>query len=281
MASIARSLLFVPGDRPERFEKAAAAGAHEVVIDLEDAVAFDNKEEARQATADWLARGVPTTVRINGMESEWFAADLDLLAQFPGAGLMLPKAEVEAVQHVAGRLPGRPVTALVETVRGVMGLREITAAGQVQRLAFGSVDFSLESGISDDGEALTSVRNRIVLESCLARLLPPVDGVSVEFNDVELIRQQALRSRSLGFGGKLCIHPRQVDPVNSAFAPSAQEIEWARRVIDAAKSSNGGAVSVDGKMIDRPILLQAERIIESCLAGSAGDGVDLSDSTRR
>ncbi len=265
MQSIARSLLFVPGDRPERFEKAVAAGAHELVIDLEDAVALDNKALARQATAEWLSLGVPTTVRINGMESEWFTADLDMLAQFPAAAVMLPKAEAESVRHVASMFAGRPLIALVETVRGVMTLRDIVAAGQLTRLAFGSVDFSLESGIDDDADALTSVRNQIVLESCLAGLLPPVDGICMEFNEAQVIKQQALRSRVLGFGGKLCIHPRQVEPVNSAFAPSGEEIEWARRVVLAVESSNGGATAVDGKMIDKPVLAKAEQIIADSL----------------
>lgn len=261
MARIARSLLFVPGDRPQRFEKAAACGAHEMVIDLEDAVAPDNKPSARAAAMSWLASGGATTVRINGMDSPWFEDDIAMLRGFSQARVMLPKTEPEALQRVSSELDQRPLVALIETVRGVMTLRELTGVAGLERLAFGSVDFSVESGITDAGESLASVRSQIVLESCYAGLLAPVDGVSVEFNDVDVMREQAVHARQRGFGGKLCIHPRQVGPVNEAFTPSADEVAWAERVIAAIADSGGGATTVDGKMVDKPVVEQARRIL--------------------
>jgi citrate lyase subunit beta / citryl-CoA lyase len=257
---VARSLLFVPGDRPERFAKAAASGAHGVILDLEDAVAPASKVRARAAVAAWLADGAEALVRINASDTEWFEEDLAMVASSPRAGVMLPKADAESTARVAGALQGRALIALVETVGGYMELRQLAATPGLQRIAFGSVDFAGESGIADEGEALTAVRTQVVLESVHAGLAAPVDGVSVEFNDEERMRADALRSRQLGFGGKLCIHPRQVGAVNAAFQPTPAEVQWAQKVLAAFEASNGAATAVDGKMIDKPVVERARRI---------------------
>jgi citrate lyase subunit beta/citryl-CoA lyase len=173
----------------------------------------------------------------------------------------LPKSEPESIYRIASELGGRPLIALIETVRGVMELRDLTAASGLERLAFGSVDFSVDSGISDVGDALTSVRSRIVLESCYAGLLPPADGVSLEFRDPEVMKLEARRAQQLGFGGKLCIHPRQVASVNAAFLPTEKDVAWATRVIAAVEESGGGATRVDGEMVDKPVLEMAQRIL--------------------
>jgi len=261
MAQESRSLLFVPGDRPERFEKAAAAGAHEVVIDLEDAVAPDNKVAARLAIADWLQGDRAVGIRINAMDTPWFEDDLAMAMSLPSATIMVAKADAVAVARVAGALPGRGIIPLLETVSGYMALRQMATTAGVRRIAFGSIDFGVDSGIADEGDAMTAVRTSIVLESRFAGLQAPVDGVSVNFKDEELMMRDALRSRQLGFGGKLCIHPRQVALVNSAYRPTAEQLDWARRVVAAAEASNGGATTVDGKMVDRPVVIEAERII--------------------
>lgn len=267
MERIVRSYLFVPGDRPDRFEKASASGAHQVVIDLEDAVGLAEKRTARDAVGTWLASGRVAAVRINGADTEWFEDDLQVLRRTPPAALMLPKADTEAARRVVAALPGCPVIALVETVKGYMELRQLAAVSGVSRIAFGSVDFGTETGIADEGDAMTAVRTQIVLESCHAGLVPPIDGVSTGFNDEAQMRQDALRSRQLGFGGKLCIHPRQVAAVNDAFQPDAAQIDWARRVLAAMAASNGAATAVDGKMVDKPVLEQARRIMADAEAG--------------
>lgn len=254
-----RSLLFVPGDRPERFDKALASGAHAVVLDLEDAVAPAAKVGARGAVAAWLAGGKRAVVRINGADTPWFADDVAAVTAAGAAALMLPKAEPASLAAAAAASK-LPLIALVETVAGVLGLRELARAPGVVRLAFGSIDFSAESGIADEADALTAVRNQIVLESCHAGLQPPIDGVSVELDSAELMQRHALRSRQLGFGGKLCIHPRQVAPVNAAFQPSQQELDWAQRVLAAFASSGGAVTVVDGKMVDLPVMQRARRI---------------------
>ncbi|SEB21811.1 CoA ester lyase [Variovorax sp. YR216] len=260
MPRAARSLLFVPGHRPDRFDKAAACGAHQVVLDLEDAVAPEAKAEAREAVAGWLKRGGRALVRINAADTAWHEADLDMLKPFSHAGAMLAKADRPSLAHTVAALPGRPVVALVETVAGYLDLPALCAVRGLSRIAFGSVDFGIDSGIADEGEAMTPVRVQIVLQSRLAGLAAPVDGVSVNFSDAGRMRADALRSRQLGFGGKLCIHPAQVPAVNQAFEPTEEERAWAGRVLAAFEASAGAATALDGKMIDRPVVERARRI---------------------
>lgn len=262
MSRIARSFLFVPGDRPERFEKALASGAQDIILDLEDAVAPAAKAQARAAVAAWLdTNQLPVLVRINAAQTEWYADDLHMLLSAPQAGVMLPKADATTLARTALALPGRRLVALLETVGGFMELPLLAVVPGLERIAFGSVDFAAESGIADEGEALTSVRTQIVLASCHAGLVPPIDGVSLNFIDEAQMRADAQRSRSLGFGGKLCIHPRQVAATHAAFLPSVEELAWARRVLTAFEASGGAATAVDGKMIDKPVVDRALRIV--------------------
>ena len=261
MNKLSRSLLFVPGNRPERYAKAAQSGAHAIIIDLEDAVAPVEKYTARENVASWLVSQPATMVRINGAATPWFEEDLELLKAHPEATVMLPKADAESIAATVQALPGRPINALVETVKGFMQLREIAAVNEVKRMAFGSIDFGVESGIADTADAMTTIRTQIVLESCFAELDPPVDGVSVNFADEAIMLAEAQRARQLGFGGKLCIHPRQVAQVNAAFSPTAEQLDWAERVLAAIEQSDGGVTTVDGKMVDKPVVEQARRII--------------------
>ena len=266
---IERSFLFVPGDRPERFAKAVATGAHTVVLDLEDAVAPNAKAQARSAINDWLAQGQAAMVRINAADTEWYADDLALLRAHPHAGVMLPKADVATLTRTVQALPGQRTVALLETVNGYMDLAALVRVPGVERIAFGSIDFSTESGIADEGEAMTALRVQIVLASLHAGLAAPIDGVSVEFSDEDAMRANALRSRQLGFGGKLCIHPRQVVPVNAAYLPTSAEVDWAHRVIAASDAAQGAATSVDGKMIDKPVVTRAQHILAQAQLGRA------------
>ena len=261
-AAIPHSYLFVPGNRPERFDKACSAGADAVIIDLEDAVPPAEKPAAREAVTRWLARERPVLVRINGPDTEWFAADLEI-CRVPGvAGIVLPKAErMDTVLHVAHVCESKPLHLLIETARGFADLDLLARAPCVQRLLFGSIDFQLDLGIEGDDEELLYFRSQLVLSSRIAGIPAPVDGVCTALDDTLQLREHTLRGRRLGFGGKLCIHPRQVSMVNQCFAPSADEIAWARRVLDAASVTQGAAVAVDGRMVDRPVILKAERIM--------------------
>jgi citrate lyase subunit beta/citryl-CoA lyase len=136
------------------------------------------------------------------------------------------------------------------------------------RLAFGSVDFCLETGIQGQGAELDFVRAQLVIESSLAGLAAPIEGVTVDIKSFDTLQADIERARRYGFGAKLCIHPSQVAPINTGFSPSAESIEWARRVISAAKSDVGAAI-VDGKLVDRPVILQAEKILAQAAVSAA------------
>jgi citrate lyase subunit beta/citryl-CoA lyase len=257
---IPRSYLFVPADRPERFAKALASGADAVIVDLEDAVALAAKDVAREALGTWLAnagREIRIIVRINAVDTPWFAADLALCQSPAVAAVMVPKAE-RVTDLDCG---GKAVLPLVETAAGIDAVRELARAPRVQRLVFGSIDLQLDLGMAGDGEELLMFRSQLVLASRLAGLAPPVDGVCTAIGDPEQLQAHTQRARRLGFGAKLCIHPKQVDVVNAGFSPSEEELAWARRVRDAAAQSDGAAVAVDGKMIDRPVILRAEALL--------------------
>lgn len=254
-----RSFLFVPGNRPERFDKACAAGADVVILDLEDAVALDEKPVARKAVRNWLEQGGNAWLRVNGTDTDWYSDDLSLL-ELPGVrGVTLPKAETaEQICALACRVrSGTPVMPLIETALGLWNADAIAAVDGVARLAFGSVDFQLDTGIGGDGDELLYARSRIVIASRVAGKLPPVDGVTTDLNDPAVLASDVARARRLGFGGKLCIHPKQVGSINAGFLPSPGEIEWARAVVAAADAAGGNAVRLEGKLIDRPLIERA------------------------
>ncbi|MBQ0850740.1 CoA ester lyase [Streptomyces sp. BH-SS-21] len=255
----ARSLLFVPGDRPDRFDKAAASGADFVIVDLEDAVAAENKERARENTAAWLALGNRAIVRINAPGTPWSEDDLGTAAQH-GCPVMVPKAESSAVLgELAARTAGRcELVALVETALGVERAHEVCAAPGVVRTAFGNVDLAAQLGVAhDDRTALAYARSRLVVASAAAGIAPPVDGVTTAIRDLDVLRTDVADARRLGFTGKLCVHPYQLPLTADGFTASARELEWARTVLGAGES----VTTVDGQMVDKPVLERARRIL--------------------
>ena len=264
MGSLApRSYLFVPGNRPDRYAKAIAAGADAVIVDLEDAVPPDDKPSARAALAAWLSPEHPVLMRVNAAESEWFREDVALCKTQGVAGVLLPKAErVEDIRAIAEHSgTATPILPLIETARGFWNAHALAQGHKVQRFVFGSIDFQLDLGIQGEEEELLYFRSQLVLVSRVAGLEPPVDGITTAIDDAERVRSDTLRARRLGFGAKLCIHPRQVSPVNACFEPSAEEESWAIRIMEAAEAVHGAAVSVDGKMVDRPVIARAETIL--------------------
>ncbi len=262
--SSSRSYLFAPGDRPQRFGTACAAGADAVIVDLEDAVAFADKELARAAVAAWLSPARPVLLRINAPTTEWFRDDVDLCGSPGVAGIVLPKAEqADDIAFVADHAgASTPILPLIESALGMDNVRSIAGAPRVLRLVFGAIDFQLDMGIDGDDLELLHFRSQVVLASRLSGLEAPVDGVTVAVDDLDRLRADTLRAKRMGFGGKLCIHPRQVGAVNACFRPTATEVEWARRVVDAAGQAGGAAVAVDGAMVDRPVILKARRILD-------------------
>ncbi|TLH50089.1 CoA ester lyase [Mycolicibacterium aubagnense] len=252
----ARSLLFVPGDRPERFTKAAGCGADQIILDLEDAVAPALKALARRHVRDWLAGGGAGIVRVNGFDTRWCTDDLAMVAEY-GCPVMLPKADAETLRSLALDVP---VIALIETARGVLGAAGVCRVPGVVRVAFGSIDLSAEIGTPpDDYVALNTARSALVLASAAAGLPAPIDGVTVDVRDTAAVRKDAVAAARLGFGGKLCVHPNQVSVVNEGFSPSDAQVAHARAVVAAAGA--GGAGLLDGKMVDRPVLEHARRLL--------------------
>ena len=278
----ARSFLFVPASRPDRFSKALASGAHAVIIDLEDAVAPSDKLAARTHLADAFGsfsvlERERVLVRINASGTPWFDDDLKLARQLAAqglAGVMLPKAETVAdlqrVAHAVG--PACALLPLVESVAGLDAADALAAAPQVLRLAFGHLDFQADLGLAcgPDETELVPVRLALVLASRRANKAAPVDGVTAATQDRALLQADVSRARRGGFGAKLCIHPRQVADVNAAFAPSAAELAWAQRVLAAFEAGAGGAFSLDGRMVDAPVLRLAQQTLAQSQASARG-----------
>ena len=259
--------LFVPGNRPERFDKALASGADAVILDLEDAVAPDDKARARANIGEWID-GHPDAaprivVRINDAATPWFAGDLDLLRASGISVAMLPKAErgeqVAAVIDALGA-QGR-VLPIIETAQGLANVDEVARAPGVQRLVFGTLDYGVDLDLSGDERGLVYPSARIAIASRCAGIASPVAGVTPSIDDDARVLADLAFARAFGFGAKLCIHPRQVGVVREAMQPTADELAWARKVLAAAEHSDG-AVQVDGKMVDRPVILKARAILE-------------------
>lgn len=287
---VLRSLLFVPGDAVGRFPKALASGADAVIQDLEDAVPLAHKEEARRATAVSLQETAGTVrrfVRINARETPFCWDDLHAVV-VPGLnGIVLPKAQdpaavaavawvVAELERARGMVPGGvEIIPLIESAAGIQSIEVIAkATPRIRRLTFGAVDLSTELGLEVDvlESQLASLRWRLVVASRAAGLEAPLDSVFLRIKDGEGLAAVVRRAKSCGFHGKLCIHPNQVAIVNHGFMPSEEEIAWARRILDAvgADASEAVAASVDGMMVDRPVVNRALRVLRNMEREDAG-----------
>ncbi|GAB7008217.1 HpcH/HpaI aldolase/citrate lyase family protein [Halorubrum trueperi] len=277
-----RSVLFSPGDRPELMRKAPSAGADVICFDLEDAVAPRRKGEARTAVREILVDpefdpAAEVCVRLTEAEP---SADLDGLlgsataADTDGRNLrldavMLPKAEsaarvADAAALCADRGLDPAVFALVETAAGVLSAQSIAAAEPTDALVFGAEDLAADVGATrtEDGTEVLYAREHVVLAAGAAGV-DAIDTVYTDFSDLEGLRADAEFALTLGYDGKMAIHPAQVAPITEAFTPDDDEIEWAERVLDArdeAEREGRGVFRVDGEMIDAPLIAQAERI---------------------
>ena len=269
MTPDAITYLFVPGDRPERFDKALAAGADAIVLDLEDAVVPSAKATARHNIRAWVDRhddeAQHVVVRINDAASEWFGDDLQLLREGGIDRVMLPKAESpEQVIAVSGVLgPQGRVLPIIETARGVAHVEAIAGAPGVLRLVFGTLDYGVDLDLSGDERGLAYPSARMAIASRCAGIASPVAGVTPAFDDDERLRSDLAFARAYGFGAKLCIHPRQVGVVAESMRPTDAELRWARKVVEAAEAAGAarGAVQVDGRMVDRPVVLKARALL--------------------
>lgn len=267
--ALARSLLFAPGNRPALFDKAIRSGADTVILDLEDSVPFGDKAMAREAVErEWerlLNLGVPLVVRINPADTDAGRLDLSWLKRLPSpAAVMLPKVEsARSLAEVHESLNGALLLPLIESAAGYAALPSLAAAPGVIRLVVGNMDFMADVGLQcDESESeLAPLRFAIAIASRLNHLAPAVDGVTVQIGDEPRLRDDTRRALRFGFGGKLCIHPRQVAVIHQALMPTEKELEWARRVIAADAQAAGAAVQLDGRMVDLPVVLQARRTL--------------------
>ena len=273
-----RSLLFAPGTRPDRFEKAMNAAADAVVFDLEDSVEAAQKSRARGLVAEFLATprtGALRLIRFNPPETPDGEADLEHFCEGQGIdGVLLPKIETPgAVEQVArifarrapsGAVP--PLLLLLETPRAILKAAEIaTADAPVAALLFGAEDYTASLSIERtiDGEELSFPRAQIVLAAALVGA-DAIDGVCIDLNDNDALRRDCVRARALGFRGKMAIHPRQVDVINESFTPATVEVEQARKLIGAyesARATGQGVTTMDGKMVELPIVDRARRLL--------------------
>lgn len=259
-----RSFLFVPGSRPDRFEKALGSGGDAVILDLEDAVAPKDKDVARHHVVAWLAPERPVLVRVNAASTPYYERDVELGKLRGVAGIVLPKAEsahvvIDLISRIRRKIPVYP---LIESARGMWNALEIAKAPCVRQLMFGTLDFAADMNMESDGDGLDTFRVQLTMISRVAGIRAPVDGVTPSIDNAERLRAETIKARRFGFAGKLCIHPSQVSIVNRTFAPSEAEREWARRVLCAFENANGAAVAVDGKMVDRPVFLKAQSILD-------------------
>jgi citrate lyase subunit beta / citryl-CoA lyase len=257
---LSASLLFVPGSRPDRFAKAAAANPGLVILDLEDAVAAADKDAAREHAHTWLRDGNLAMVRINPAGTAWYDGDV-AMARDVSCPVMLAKCEDAAqVADLAARIgPAVPIVALIETATGILNAREICSANGVARIAFGSIDLAAQLGVDPtDTTAMLAARSQLVLASAAAGIAGPVDSPTLDFTDEDSWRSDAAHARRLGFTGKLCIHPRQVPAMDEVFAPTEAELTWARAVLDAADNA---VTTVAGAMVDAPVVERARRLL--------------------
>ncbi|MFB6155252.1 MAG: CoA ester lyase [Haloferacaceae archaeon] len=275
-----RSLLFSPGDRPELMRKAPRAGADALVFDLEDAVAPGRKAEARDAVRAVLSDpdfdpDAEVCVRVNPGETAVDDLDAVLDGDVAVDALMVPKASTAAdVTDVASVARERgydlPILALVESARGVLAAPEVAAAPDTDALVFGAEDLAADLGATrtDEGTEVLYARERVVVAASAAGV-DAIDTVYTDFEDEEGLREETAFARTLGFDGKLAVHPSQVAVVNDAFTPDPERIEWAERVLaarDEAEAADRGVFRVDGEMIDAPLVAQAERILSRARA---------------
>lgn len=278
-----RSMLFVPALRPDRFSKAIATGTDIVIVDWEDAVVPERKAEARELTGTFFGeptdRPVLRYLRINSPRIPDGLRDLEALFEMEHLpdGIMIPKVESpEEVRWMTEILqPYRQDIELfptVETAKGVRAVAEVALASDATTiLGFGAVDLVAETGSDLSWDSLLYTRSQVVLAATEARI-EALDTVWIEIDDQAGLEDESRRARAIGFTGKAAIHPSQVAPINAAFSPSNAEVDLARRIVEAAEGDFSGALQIDGKMIDEPVIIAARRTMARAERISAAAG---------
>ncbi len=280
-AAYYRSILFVPATRPDRVPKAAATGADAVCVDLEDAVALADKTGARAGVWEQLAvlrsLGVQSILRINALTSAEGLRDMVALIDSAIApdGLFVPKCDsAEEVRWIDSLLGDRhgpmKILPIIETTVGLNNVAAIAGASpRVSAMAFGSADFSAEIGSDMGWDALAYARGRIVAAAGRTGIAA-IDGVWLDYHDDDGLANEAVRVGAMGYTGKIAIHPQQVPVINQVFTPDQEAIARAHRIVAAAAAAGGGVTTLEGQMIDEPVVQSARRVVAVAERVAAG-----------
>ncbi len=270
-----RAPLFVPGDDWRKIEKAAALDVDAILLDLEDGVALNRKAEARQTIAAALREVAfgrsARVVRINSLDSPFWREDLAAILPAAPDALMLPKtASADQIAALTALVGALPLIAIVESGHGLINIGAIASASGVTSLAFGAEDYAADIGAqrTPGGDEVLMARSTVVLHAKVNRLAA-LDTPYIDLHDLDGLRADARRALTLGFTGKLAIHPRQIDVLHEVFTPTAEEIDRASRLIaahDAQQASGSGVFAFEGRMIDMPLVRAAEQVMERARA---------------
>ncbi|MGY0579719.1 MAG: HpcH/HpaI aldolase/citrate lyase family protein [Paraglaciecola chathamensis] len=266
MNDVLRSLLFVPGSRPERFEKALGAGADLVCIDLEDAVLPNDKDSARDAVLKCVQQTQSLCVRINPVGSEAGEKDLQAFANAPLAPDVVMLAKCESAEDVlhAQSVIGNPSTRflpLIETLKGVENAYQIASASkQVEHIMFGGADMAAELRCDFSFQPLLFVRSQLVFAAAKANV-GLIDVPFVDIKDQAGLAAETSKVKALGFSAKAAIHPCQIHTIHHTFMPSEAQVAYAKEVMAAVDGPDAGVVVVNNKMVDRPIILACQRTL--------------------
>ncbi|HEY5901766.1 MAG TPA: CoA ester lyase [Anaerolineales bacterium] len=282
-----RALLYMPGDDRRKIEKATTLGVDCICMDLEDGTAPSRKEQARRVIAQAMREldfgAAERCIRINSIGSGWEKDDLIAALDARPDTIVLPKVEdgeqviwVSEQMEIYERMHQLPLGGIrmligVETAKGILNLREIAASdNRLDAIIFGGEDYAASVGATRTREAVELLYAReAVVAACAANDLQAIDIVAIDFKDMEALRAEAEFGAGLGFSGKQIIHPAQVGPVQAAFTPSDEAIAYARRVVEtfeASQKDGKGAYALDGKMIDMPLLKNAQKVLERAKA---------------
>jgi len=274
MTRIRRSILFVPADRPERIEKAATLSADVVVIELEDGVSPENKDLARREAGRVIEQvdfgNKEVALRVNRISTLHGLEDMIAMAKWARKLdlVLLPKVESAGEVRIYDDLISQmkvdlEFMALIESSRGILNAAKIVSASpRVSCLALGVADLSAELGSRMSWDAMFAHRASMVLACGLTGIMP-IDSPYLNIKDETGLLKESEKAREMGYTGKLCIHPSQLAPVNGAFTPSAEEVIRARRIVEAAETQGTGAIVLDDKMVDIPVIKSAQRIVEA------------------
>ena len=282
MKKLRRTMLFMPGNNPGMLQNAGILGADSIILDLEDAVSLTEKDSARILVRDAIKNvdysGVEVVVRVNPMDTDFGAIDVDVIARVKPDTLLVPKADEGQIIYVDNMLSkiekeegfeagSIKIIALIETAIGLQTIYNvIKASSRVVGVLLGGEDLTSDMGIkrTKEGDEIFYARNKVAI-ACKALKVDSIDTPFTDTNDYEGLIKDTAKAKSLGLTGKSSINPRQIDIINSVYAPSEQEIKYALRVLGAmeeAEKEGKGVFSLDGKMIDAPVISRATTTVE-------------------